>query len=134
VELIKALIRFLSYLYHGVFCLLLIALAGLALFAGAGPSLRLEMLPWAGSKLLYAIFFGGLAGLLSLLLALNGKLRLLFFAWSLTVTVLLVKGYVFGAYHFSPGEFRPVVYLIAGSVIALLGAWLQLVRRQRARG
>jgi hypothetical protein len=132
-ELIKALLRFFSYLYHGLLCLLLIALAGLAMLAGGGQSLRLDMLPWTGTTLLYAMFFGGLAGLLFLLLALKAKLRLLFLAWSLAVTILLVKGYVFSAYRFSPGEVERVAYLIGGSAIALLGAWFQLTRRLRGR-
>ena len=132
-EVIKALLRFLSYLYHGLLCLLLMALSGLAMLAGGGPALQMGMLPWTGSTLLYAMFFGGLTGLLILLLAIKGTLRPLFFAWGLVVTILLVKGYLLSSYHFSPGEFQKVLCLIGGSVIALLGAWLQMVRRLGAR-
>ena len=131
-EIIKALLRFVSYLYHGLLCLLLIALGGVAMIGG-GPVLKLEMLPWTGSTLLTWMVLGGLAGLLTLLLAIRGTLRPLFFAWALVVTILLVKGYLLGSYHFSPGEFRTVLYTIGGSLIALLGAWLQMVRRIDAR-
>ena len=131
-EVIKALLRFLSYLYHGLLCLLLMALSGVAMI-GNGPALRMEMLPWTGPTLLAWMFCGGLAGLLILLLAIRGTLRPLFFAWALVVTILLVKGYLLGNYHFSPSEFHSVLYLIGGSLVALLGAWLQMVRRLGAR-
>ena len=127
-DVIKALLRFFSYLYHGLLCLLLMGLSGVAMIGG-GPVLKMEMLPWTGSTLLNAMFFGGLAGLLMLALAIRGTLRPLFFAWALVVVVLLVKGYLLGSYHFSPGEFTSVLYLFGGSLIALIGAWLQMVRR-----
>ena len=47
--------------------------------------------------------------------------------------LLLVKGYIFSGYHFTPGEFRTAIYLIAGSVVALLGAWAQMLRPARGR-
>jgi hypothetical protein len=53
--------------------------------------------------------------------------------WSLVVTILLVKGYIFSGYRFTPGEFRTAMYLIVGSIIALFGAWVQLGRTARAR-
>ncbi len=131
-EVLKALLSFLSYLFHGFLCLILIALSGLAMAAGA-QTLQLGMLPWTGSTLLHTLFFGALFGLLTVILAITGKLRPLFFVWSLAVTLLLVKGYIFSGYHFTPGEFRSALYLIAGSVVALLGAWAQMFRTARSR-
>jgi hypothetical protein len=131
-EVLKALLSFLSYVFHSLLCLILLAMSGLAMAAGA-RTLQLGMLPWTGSTLLYTVFFGALLGLLTVMLALKGTLRPLFFLWSLAVTLLLVKGYILSAYRFSPGEFRMVMYLIVGSVIALMGAWVQMVRKRRAR-
>jgi hypothetical protein len=132
-EVIKALLSFLSYVFHGLLCLILVAMSGLALAAGV-QTLQLGMLPWTGSTLLYTMFFGALLGLLTVILAIKGMLRPLFFVWSLVVTILLVKGYIFSGYRFTPGEFRTAVYLIVGSIIALLGAWVQMSRRtERAR-
>ena len=102
-EVIKALLSFLSYVFHGLLCLILIAMSGLAMAAGA-QTLQLGMLPWTGSTLLYTLFFGALFGLLTVILAIKGKLRPLFFVWSLAVTLLLVKGYIFSGYHFMPGR------------------------------
>ena len=132
-EVIKALLSFLSYVFHGLLCLIMVAMSGLALAAGV-KTLQLGMLPWTGSTLLYAMFFGALLGLLTVILAIKGMLRPLFFVWSLVVTILLVKGYIFSGYRFTPGEFRTAMYLIVGSIIALLGAWVQMGRRtERAR-
>ena len=131
-EVIKALLSFLSYVFHGLLCLILVAMSGLALAAGA-QTLHLGMLPWTGSTLLYTMFFGALFGLLTVILAIKGMLRPLFFMWSLVVTILLVKGYIFSGYRFTPGEFRTAMYLIVGSIIALFGAWVQMSRTARAR-
>ena len=127
-EVIKALLSFLSYVFHGLLCLILLAMAGLAMAAGA-QTLHLGMLPWTGSTLLYTLFFGAMFGLLTVILAIKGLLRPLFFVWSLVVTVLLFKGYIFSGYHFAPGEFRTAIYLIVGSIIGVLGAWAQMGRR-----
>ena len=131
-EVIKALLSFLSYVFHGLLCLILVAMSGLALAAGA-QTLHLGMLPWTGSTLLYTMFFGALFGLLTVILAIKRMLRPLFFVWSLVVTILLVKGYIFSGYRFTPGEFRTAMYLIVGSIIALFGAWVQMGRTTRAR-
>ena len=131
-EVIKALLSFLSYVFHGLLCLMLLVMSGLAMVAGA-HTLQLGMLPWTGSALLYTLFFGALVGLVTVLLAIKGTWRPLLFAWSLVVTALLVKGYIFSGYHFSPGEFRTAGYLIVGSAIALMGAWARMSMRTRAR-
>ena len=131
-EVIKALLTFLSYLFHGLLCLILFVISTLAVAAGA-QTLQLGMLPWTGSTLLYTLLAGSLAGLATVILAIRGKWRPLFFVWSLVVTLLLVKGYIFSGYHFVPGEFRTAVYLIVGSVIALIGSWFRMGQKARAR-
>jgi hypothetical protein len=47
--------------------------------------------------------------------------------------VLLLKGYIFSGYRFIPGEYHTAMYLIVGSVIALMGAWVQMGRKSGAR-
>ena len=131
-DVIRALLTFLAYVFHGLLCLILLAMSGLAMAAGA-QTLQLGMLPWKGSTLLYALFFGALLGLVTVLLAIAGKLRPLFFLWSLAVAVLLLKGYIFSGYRFAPGEFRTAVYLITGSVMGLFGAWVQMGRKRAQR-
>ncbi len=132
-EALKALIRYLSYLFHGLLALFLLAISGLTLASGAN-SLHLGMLPWTGSTLTYVVFFGSLGGLIAVVLALRGTWRWLFFLWSLAVTILMVKGYIFSGYHFAPGEARKAGYLILASLIAPMGAWPAMGRRAERKG
>ncbi|MGO9260846.1 MAG: hypothetical protein ACLQU1_31740 [Bryobacteraceae bacterium] len=127
---VKTLLRLFSYLFHGLLALFLIAVSGLALASGA-PSLRLDMLPWTGSTLAYVVFAGAALGLVTLLLALGSKWRILFLIWSLAVAVLLVRGYFFSGYRFQEGGVSTALGLTAGSLLAVLGAWFQLFRRPR---
>ena len=121
----KALMRYFAYLFHIVLALLLLALSGVAISTGSG-SLRLGMLPWSGETLNYVLIGSALFGLLTVALAMKGVLRFLFLIWSFLVFVILVKGYIFSRYTFQPNEFRIALYLIGGSLLALLGAWFQL--------
>ena len=131
-DVIKALLSFLGYVFHGLLCLILFAMSGLAMAAGA-QTLQLGMLPLTGSTLLYAVFFGALFGLVTVILAIQGRVRPLFFVWSLVVMLLLLKGYIFSGYRFSPGEFPMAMCLIVGSMIALIGSWVQMGRKAGAR-
>jgi hypothetical protein len=125
---LKAVVSWLSYLFHFLLALLLLGIAGLALASGP-QNLHLEMLPWSGPTLDYVLLAGSLFGLLSIALAVMGRLRFLFLLWSLAVAVLLTKGYIFSGYRFGPGEWRRAVYLIAAAWVAVAGAWFQLRRK-----
>ena len=128
--ILKAIMRYFSYLFHALLALFLIAVSGLAMASGGGD-LRLKMLPWEGGTLERAVFVGGIIGLVTVILAMRGVLRMLFLMWSFLVFVILVKGYIFSGYKFQPNEFRTALYLIAASFLALFGAWFQLQRRPR---
>ncbi|HLK62008.1 MAG TPA: hypothetical protein VKU19_01115 [Bryobacteraceae bacterium] len=130
---LRTLLRFFSYLFHGLLALLLLAISSLTLITG-GNNLHLGMLPWTGSTLTLVVFFGSLFGLVTLLLAIRGKLRALFFLWSLAVAVFMVKGYVLSSYHFAPGEARLAGYLMLGAILALAGAWFQIFRKVEGPG
>jgi hypothetical protein len=125
-------LSFLSYVFHGLLCLMLLVMSGLAIIAGA-ETLQLGMLPWTGPTLLYTVFFGALLGLVTVILAIKGTWRPLFFVWSLVVMVLLLKGYIFSGYRFIPGEYHTAMYLIVGSAIGLMGGWVQMGRKAGAR-
>jgi len=43
----------------------------------------------------------------------------------------LKKGYFLGSYRFTPDEFKNVLYLVIGALIALLGAFVQMFRKSR---
>jgi hypothetical protein len=127
VGVVKTLLRFFSYLFHGILALALMAVSGLTLLSG-GQGLHLGMLPWTGSTLTIVVFLGSICGLATLLLAMRAKLRVLFFIWSLGVLILMVKGYIVSGYHFAPGEARLAGYLMLAGLIALAGAWFQMFR------
>jgi len=123
--------RVFSYLFHGLLTLFLLAISIVAL--SSGQSLQLEMLPWQGRTLTWWLLGAALGGLASVILAIVRKWRALFFLWSLAVLLILVRGYLFSHYHFAgPPGFHRALYLTAGALIAVLGAWFQL-RRIAAR-
>ena len=128
-EAVKLIMRYFSFLFHLLLVFFLIAVSGLALASGT-PGLQLGMLPWTGSTLIYVVFFGALAGLLTVLLAIRGMLRFLFLLWSAGVFFLLLNGYIFSGYKFHTGEFKTAAYLIVASLVALAGAWFQFRRAQ----
>ena len=129
-QAVKALLRFFSYLFHLALGVFLLGAAGLAL-STAPNALHLDMLPWTGETLTYVVFFGALFALISLALALTGRIRFLFFVWSLVVAVLLLRGYFFTGYRFDPGGFQTGLELLAASWLAVAGAWFVL-RKPRA--
>jgi hypothetical protein len=128
--ILKAIMRYFSYLFHTLLALFLIAISGLATASGAGD-LRLGMLPWTGDTLERVVLFGSIAGLVIVFLAMRGVLRILFLIWAFLVFVLLVKGYIFSAYKFQPHEFRTASYLIGAAFLSLFGAWFQLQRTRQ---
>jgi hypothetical protein len=127
-EVCKALMRFLSYLFHGLLCLILLAMSALAM-AGGAATVNLGMIAWTGATTTWILFVCALVGLISVLLAFRGIMRPLFFLWSLVVFIVLVKGYFLSSYHFSPGDVSTALYLIAGSLIALLGSWFRMTAK-----
>lgn len=120
------LLQAFSYLFHLLLSLFLLAAAALA-YTGPSP-LALGILPWTGTTLLYIVAAGGAFGLISTLLAVLGKLRLLFLLWNLAVVVFLIRGYASFTYRFSPGESTFALYFTLGALVALLGAWSRLRR------
>ncbi len=123
-ETVKVLMRYFSYLFHGLLALVLIAIAGMALATDPG-GLQLGMLPWQGSTLAYVVLFGAIFGLISVLLAIRHTWRFLLVLWSAAVSILLIKGYIFSHYRFNPGEPSRAFGLTVASLIALAGAWFQ---------
>jgi len=121
VAALKALLRYFSYLFHGLLTLSLLAISGLTLVTG--ENLHLGVLPWTGATLSRVVFLASLYGFISLALAIKGWWPALYFLWSLAVLVLLVKGYVFSGYHFGPGEPLKAACLTLASAIAVAGAW-----------
>jgi uncharacterized integral membrane protein len=122
VGIIKALLRVYSYVFGGLLALFVFAISAMALANRTPPNFA--FLPWSGPTLTYWLLGLALFGLLTLLLAMGGKMRVLFFLWNLAVFVLLFKGLFVSFYSFSgPVSFQVAVRLTAGSVVAALGSF-----------
>lgn len=126
-----ALLRIFSYLYELILALFLL---GIAVLGIQSHNLNLGMLPWKGHTLVHWLLGGATLGLLSILLAWIGKLRLLFLLYSLAVFGLMFRGYFLGAYVFSgKDEFRMAALLTLGAMMAILGAWSAFRKKSKKR-
>jgi hypothetical protein len=121
-----------SLLFHGLFAVFLLLLAAVALISGTG-SFWFEILPWSGEKLAWWLLGLAVGGLLFVFLAWRGKLNGLFLLWTLVVLALVVRGYFFSDYMFSPGtdQFRNALLIIGGALLAVIGARDGAGRRSR---
>ena len=128
--MLKPIMRYFSYLYHLILGLFLLGVGTIAMFAG-DLTLKLNQLPmWEDPVLTYIIFFGGLIGLASLLLAIKGKTRILFRLWTVVVFVLMFYGYFVTRFGFrDSGHFWTTVLLILGAFIAVVGSWTRVQKR-----
>jgi hypothetical protein len=122
VGVIKALLRVYSYVFGGVLALFVFAISSMALANRTPPNFT--FLPWTGATLTYWLLGLALFGLSTLLLAMGGKMRALFFLWSLAVFGLLFKGLFVSFYAFSgPVSFQVGLRLTVGSLLATLGSF-----------
>jgi hypothetical protein len=126
------LLRVFCYLFHAVLSLSLLALGGVAINSGA-QHMKLEILPWQGADLNRWLVGLGLAGLLSVLLALSGRVRFLLALWSVFVLAMLLKGvFLSPAVTFDgPHDFHNWLWLIGGAFLAMLGSF-SMLRGRRA--
>jgi hypothetical protein len=132
VGVIKALLRVYSYIFGGLLALFVFAISTMALANHIPPNFA--FLPWSGPTLTYWLLGLSLFGLLTLLLAMGGKMRALFFLWNLGLFVLLFKGLFVSFYAFSgPISFQVAVRLTVGSLLAALGSvpWSRESRQVR---
>lgn len=125
---LKTLVSWLALLFHFLFSL---TLAGLGAFALAnGPEhLRLEMFPWRGATLAFILLGGGLFGLSTMALAAVGRVRILFFLWSLAAAAVLTRGLIFSGYRFEAGQWQWAAYLVAAAWFAAIGAFILMLAK-----
>jgi hypothetical protein len=132
VGILKALLRVFSYVFEGLLALFLLGISLLSMATGA--DLNLGFLPWKGMALSYWLLGLALFGLMTLLMALAGRLRGLFFLWSLAVFVLLVRGFFLSFQPFArPLTLKMAMWLTIGTLIGAIGAWPWARRREPGR-
>jgi hypothetical protein len=123
------LMRLFSYMYHLVLSLFLLGL-GLVGWMSSSATLSAPWLAWEGDhvKLLVS---AGIVGLLSLILAVTGKFRLLFVLWTLAVVIMMFRGFFSGPYTYDGmEEFKTTLWMFAGAVVAFLAS---LTGRRKTR-
>jgi len=126
------LLRLYSYLYHLVLALVLFGISGVAI-ASDVHTLNLAMFPWKGDELIHWVFYGSIAGLTTIALAVTGVFRYLFPVWTLIVLVMMTRGFLILPYTFSgKDEFHAVLWLIAGAFAAFLCSLTLFKRDLRA--
>ena len=125
------LARVYSYLYHLILALLLLGISLVAILSHSN-TLNLGMLPWKGSELTYWLLGAGVVGLLAIALSWIGRLRFLLLLYALAVFVMMVRGYFISGYSFSgKDEFRMAIWMTAGALLAIFGAWSQFRKQSR---
>ena len=127
-SVLSGLLRVYSYLF--AISLSLFALAVSVVAVTSGHPLSLGFLPWKGTRLTYWLFGLALAGLISVFLALRGRLRGIFFLWSLGVASLLIWGFFLTPYSFTAAfPFKSAAWLSIAAFFAMIGAWPRSKRR-----
>jgi len=129
---IGTLLRVLGYLFHTLLSLALLAVGGIAMLSD-GANLKVEMLPWHGDALSRWMVGLGLVGLLSVVLAMLGRLRWLYSLWCAFALVMLVRGVFFaaGVTFADSSQFQLALWAIFVALLAFLGS---LTRPLKALG
>lgn len=129
-EVIRALLRLFSFFFHAFVAVFLIAIPCLALGSGI-HDLHFDFLPVGGPALPYILIAAGVFDLVCIVLAIRGMLPILFFLWSILVALVLLKGFVFSSYRFTPGHAGTALALTIASLVAIAGAWPRRRARER---
>lgn len=127
-------LRVYSWIFQAVLCAIGILVA-CASFA-TGTNLYIGWLPIAAGHQSITLLGLGVLGLICVFLALVGKLRILFFLFSIHTLYMLVKGFFLSpGYSFGgPKGFQYAILLTVGAFLAVIGAWPVSPRRgNRAR-
>ena len=121
--ILKALLRIFSYLFGGLLALFLLATSTISLLSGG--ELNLNFLPWTGKTLSYWLLGLAFLGLVTVILAIGGRMRFLFFLWCLGALVLVVKGMFVSLYRFTGGAVtvRQAFWLTLALLFATIGSF-----------
>ena len=126
------LLRVYSWIFQAILSLAAIAVAAAAYITGSGAL----NIPWIAlhtpqNSMLIAL---GVIGLICVILAVKGTLRILLFLFAIHTLYMLVKGLFMSGYSFAgPNDFRNGVILAVGAFFSMIGAWPSSSSNSRAR-
>ena len=121
---LRGLLRVYSWIFEALLCLLGIGVSIVSLTLGAADPVGVDWLPWSPGALPAWLIGLGVLGLVFVFLAMVGRLRFLLFLFAAAVFALLAKGLFFTTHTFEgPGEGRNSLLLVAGALLAFIGAW-----------
>ena len=122
--LLRGLLRVYSWIFEALLCVLGIGVAIVSLTVGSSDPVMVDWLPWSGASLPTWLIGLGILGLIFVLLALAGRLRILLFLFAAAVFALLAKGFFFSTHSFEgPDEGRFAMWMVIASLVAFVGAW-----------
>lgn len=125
------ILRVFSYGYHILLGLFLLGIGLVGKFSATHTAFSTPALPGEGDEqITYAIGLG-LVALVTVALAVLAKFRPAFILWTLAAVVLFFHGFFWEPYYYSDAdEFKFVLYLFAGAVVAFLGSLPSLEKKR----
>lgn len=121
---LRGLLRVYSWIFEALVCLLGIGVSIVSLTVGSSDPVKVGWLPWSAGTLPAWLIGLGVLGLIFILLAITGRMRILLFLFALAVFILVTKGFFFSTHSFENGaEGRNALLIVLGSLLALVGAW-----------
>lgn len=115
------LLRVFSFVFLVPLTLFFLAVSGFSMMQGM--AINLEFLPWTGDSLTTWVFLISLAGMLSILLALRKKARVLYAIYAIAFLGLALNGVFRSGYRFDgPTDFYWAVAFCGAALIAAAGA------------
>ena len=130
--IVRTLLRVYSYFFQAAFVVASLGMAALMLVSGP-QTVNFYLLPWQTWTLtvrVSALIGLAVIGLLVLLMAVRGKLQMVYVAWSVLVLALIARYFLFSPQGYEPkygwailsGEVSLGLMLILAAIIAVLGA------------
>ena len=121
-QFVGNLLRVYSYIFEAILCLAAIALS-ILIFASPHQDIRLEWLPWSDHSIAAWLISLGVLGIVSVILAVAGRVRLLLFLFAIAVFVILLKGLFLSSWRFNGAdEAKRAAWFVLAAFLAVLGS------------
>ncbi len=116
-------LRVYSWIFQTALCAMAIALCAATMVTGS-HGLDVAWIPMPVDQQFTWLLGLGLFGLICVLLAVSGKLRILLFLFAIYSAYMLIKGLFMSGYSFAgPTEGRNAAILVAAAVLAAIGSF-----------